>query len=138
MVALFLVACSTFFTVFSQQLYGIFIDDPAVISQGRIFMLTFGFSIIGFGIFNCVQGAYMASGRTVPNMIMGMIRLWALRVPLAYIFGFLLAWGATGIWVGMGLSNFLSALIALIWVATGTWKRSVLEVTPPVVRETIA
>ena len=81
---------------------------------------------------------YMASGRTVPNMIMGMIRLWALRLPLAYIFGFLLAWGATGVWVGMGLSNFLSALIALIWVATGTWKRSVLEITPPVIRETIA
>jgi len=137
-VALFLVLCSTLFIIFSQPLFGIFIDDPDVISHGRTFMMTFGLSIIGFGIFNAVQAGYMASGRTVPNMIMGMIRLWGLRLPLAWIFGFLLSWGVFGIWFGMGVSNFISAAIALAWMATGTWKVSVLEKKPPLMREQMA
>jgi Na+-driven multidrug efflux pump len=131
-VALFLAICSTFFFIFSQQLFSVFINERDVISYGRTFMMAFGVTIIGFGVFNSVQAAYMASGRTVPSMIMGLIRLWGLRVPLAVLFGFIIGWDAVGIWIGMGLSNILSALVALAWAATGSWKKSaVIRKTPP-------
>ncbi|MCK5310314.1 MAG: hypothetical protein KAJ64_06670, partial [Thermoplasmata archaeon] len=82
-------------------------------------------------IFSNVQAAYQASGRTVPNMIMGMIRLWGMRVPFSFIFAFTVGWGVSGLWIGMGLSNYLSAIVALIWMATGTWKKSVVEKKGP-------
>ena len=123
----FLLVCSTLFFVFSDQLFSIFTNDRNVIEQSGFFMLSFGFSIVGFGIFSSVQGAYQASGRTVPSMIMGMIRLWGMRVPFSFIFAFLLGWGVSGLWIGMGLSNYLSAIVALIWAASGSWKKSVVE-----------
>ena len=133
---LFLVTCSTFFYIFNEQLFGLFLSDRDVIAEGRMFMLAFGFSIMGFGIYSSIQAAYQASGRTIPSMIMGMIRLWGLRVPLSFLFAFTLGWGLTGLWIGMGLSNYLSALVALVWVSTGSWKSSVLERKPPLIRET--
>ena len=127
----FLLACSTMFVLFSDQLFSIFTNDRDVIEQSGYFMLSFGFSIMGFGIFSSIQAAYQASGRTVPNMIMGMIRLWGLRVPLSYIFAFTLGWGAIGLWTGMGISNYLSAIVALIWAASGSWKKSVVTKKGP-------
>jgi len=136
--AVFLIACSTFFYIFNEQLYSIFIPDRDVIAYSNTFMITFGISIIGFGIFNSVQAAYRASGRTIPSMIMGLIRLWGLRVPLAYLFGFVLGWGIGGIWLGLGVSNFASAVIALAWAATGSWKSGVVEKKVPDIREPLA
>ena len=127
----FLLACSVIFYVFSDQLFSIFTNDRAVIEGSKFFMGAFGFSIMGFGIFSNVQAAYQASGRTVPNMIMGMIRLWGMRVPFSFIFAFTVGWGVSGLWIGMGLSNYLSAIVALIWMATGTWKKSVVEKKGP-------
>ena len=127
----FLLACSVLFFVFSDQLFSIFTNDRAVIEGSKFFMGAFGFSIMGFGIFSNVQAAYQASGRTVPNMIMGLIRLWGMRVPFSFIFAFLIGWGASGLWVGMGLSNYLSAVVALIWAATGSWKKSVVTKKGP-------
>ncbi|MDO9537574.1 MAG: MATE family efflux transporter [Thermoplasmata archaeon] len=122
-----LLVCSSIFYLFSPQFFGFFTTDRTVIAASREFMLAFGFSIMGFGIFSSIQAAYQASGRTVPSMIMGMIRLWGMRVPFSYIFAFLLGWGAAGIWVGMGLSNYLSAILALVWALTGSWKSSVIK-----------
>jgi len=127
----FLLVCSTLFFFFSDQLFSIFTNDREVIEQSRFFMAAFGFSIMGFGIFGNIQAAYQASGRTVPSMIMGMIRLWGMRVPFSYIFAFLVGWGASGLWIGMGLSNYLSAVVALAWAATGSWKKSVLKKKGP-------
>lgn len=136
--ALFLVICSTFFFLFSERLFSVFIADRDVITHGVTFMMTFGISIIGFGVFQGVQAAYQASGRTIPSMIMGMIRLWGLRIPLAYLFGFALSYGAFGVWLGMGISNILSAIIALAWVATGSWKKSMVDKKAPIIREPLA
>jgi putative MATE family efflux protein len=136
--AVFLVACSTFFFIFSEQLFSVFINDRDVVSHGRTFMMTFGTTIIGFGIFQAVQAAYQASGRTVPSMIMGMLRLWALRIPLTFVLGFTLSYGAFGVWLGMGISNFLGAVLALAWAATGSWKLTVVEKKVPVIREPLA
>jgi putative MATE family efflux protein len=123
----FLLVCSTLFLIFSDQLFGIFTNDRAVIEGSRLFMGAFGFSIMGFGIFSNVQAAYQASGKTIPSMIMGMIRLWGMRVPFSFIFAFLIGWGVSGLWIGMGLSNYLSAIVALLWAATGSWKQSAVK-----------
>ncbi|MBA3045402.1 MAG: MATE family efflux transporter [Candidatus Thermoplasmatota archaeon] len=123
----FLLVCSTVLFAFSEQAFGIFSDDPNVISASSKFVLAFGFSIMGFGIFSSVQSAYQASGHTVPTLLMGLVRLWGMRVPFSFILAILLGWGVSGIWVGMGLSNYLSAALALAWAATGTWKVNMIN-----------
>jgi Na+-driven multidrug efflux pump len=38
-----------------------------------------------------------------------------------------LEWGTNGIWWGMFLSNFVTAIIAAFWFKRGGWKEKVVE-----------
>lgn len=129
--ALFLFACSVMFYLLRAQIFELFIADETVIDEvireGERFYLIFGFSIAFFGIFATAQSAFQAAGHTVPSMILGIVRLWAMRIPMAFIFAFTLGWGADGIWAGMALSNLTSAIVAVAWASRGTWMRGVIE-----------
>jgi len=46
---------------------------------------------------------FRGSRHNIPPMIVDMVRLWGLRIPLAYFLGN--QFGSTGIWWGMALSN---------------------------------
>ena len=59
-------------------------------------------------------------------MILGMLRLWVLRIPLAYLLGVLMA-DTLGVWLGMGLSNIIGALIGFLWFLKGSWMRRIIE-----------
>jgi putative MATE family efflux protein len=104
-----------------------FISDAAVVAEGANFMEVFMFGIPFFGVFSAVNASFLGSGHNVPSMVIELSRLWGLRVPLAYVFGFVLAWNSTGVWFGMGLSNFLGALLALALFKTGIWKKKVIK-----------
>ena len=104
-----------------------FISDPGVVAEGANFMLVFMVGIPFFGIFSAVNACFLGSGHNVPSMVTELSRLWGLRVPLAYVFGFVLGWNATGVWFGMGLSNVLGALLALGLFKTGIWKKKVIK-----------
>ncbi len=125
--AILLFMCSTTFYIFRKPIFELFINDREVIEEGGRFLMIFGMSILFFGVFGSAQSAFQASGQTVPSMILGIIRLWGLRVPLVFLLAFYMDWGATGIWVGMMLSNVISALVAIAWVSRGTWKVPVID-----------
>jgi len=78
-------------------------------------------------------------------MLLGIIRLWGLRIPLSYAFGYvgaitllgltiplaeLFDFTSRGVFFGMGLSNFIGALIALAWFLRGSWMKAIIEKTP--------
>lgn len=128
--ALFLFICSAIFYVFRAQIIGVFIDDAIVIEEGARFFALFGLSIAFFGIFATAQSAFQAAGNTVPTMILGIVRLWMLRIPFSFVLAFTLGYGAGGIWIGMALSNVVSAILAVIWVSRGTWQRSIIAEPP--------
>jgi Na+-driven multidrug efflux pump len=60
-------------------------------------------------------------------MIIESSRLWVLRIPLAYVLGIALGYGATGIWIGMALSNVIGAAFAVAYFKTGIWKERVID-----------
>jgi putative MATE family efflux protein len=104
--------------------------QPAIISEGILFMSLFLPSIPFFGIVNGVQSAFQGSGHNPPPMIMQLVRLWVLRVPLSLFFGFALHMGSRGIWAGMLVSNVLAAILALVFLATVDWHHKVIEHPP--------
>jgi putative MATE family efflux protein len=104
--------------------------QPAIISEGILFMALFLPSIPFFGIVNGVQSAFQGSGHNTPPMIMQLVRLWGLRVPLSLFFGFALNMGSRGIWTGMLVSNVLAAILALVFLTTVDWHHKVIERSP--------
>mgnify|MGYP005840338801 CR=1 FL=1 len=102
-----------------------------IIAEGERFLALFAPGMPFFGLFAAVNAIFRGSGHNVPTMIMELTRLWALRLPLSYIFAFPIGLGSTGVWIGMAISNFASALLAVGLLSTGIWKRKVIEEKAP-------
>ncbi len=115
---------------FTPWLFRAFIPtQPAIIKEGILFMSLFLPSIPFFGIVSGVQAAFQGAGHNTPPMIMQLVRLWGLRVPLSWLFGYALHMGSRGIWIGMLISNILAAVLAVIFLATVDWHHKVIEHT---------
>ena len=126
--------------------FKVFLNDPAVIAQSWYVFKYFLISVPFFnGIFVVVTRTFSSAGHTKKSMILSMLRLWGLRIPLSYLFGYVGAitmlgltvplarlFGMTskGVFFGMGMSNFIAALVALAWFLRGTWMRRIIEREP--------
>lgn len=102
-------------------------NEFEIINECARFMLYFAPAIPLFGVIRGIMSAFHASGNNTPNMIISFLRLWGLRVPLSYIFGFIFKMNSTGVWIGMTLSNFVTAFVAVGFILKGRWKKRVIE-----------
>jgi putative MATE family efflux protein len=114
-----------------RPMFAMFVSDPNVIQEGVWYIAIFGISIPFFGLFDASAAVFRGAGHTVPPMIMAIVRLWGLRVFLAWLFGYQLGFGTTGMWVGMTLSNVLAGIALVLWLRRGTWKRRVVRPFTP-------
>ena len=126
MVAAFLAVGCTLLVFYSQPVIRVFIDDAQVVTQGVLLFRVVAYSVFFFGIIMVVFAAFQGAGKTTPVMILSLTRLWVLRIPLAYLFSFVLAWGHLGIWWAMFVSNVVISLIGLYWFRRGSWKQKVI------------
>ncbi len=81
--------------------------------------------MIPFTLFNVINGAFQGGGLTRPMMYLGIIRLWGLRVPLAFLFAITLEFGPNGIWYAMFISNIVAAGVGFILLRQGKWLRQI-------------
>lgn len=110
-----------------RPLFSLFVADPEVIRQGAWYIAVFGMSVPFFGLFDGAAATFRGSGHTVPPMVMAIVRLWVLRVFLAWALAYPLGFGTTGMWAGMMLSNVLAGTALVLWLGRGTWKRKVIR-----------
>lgn len=112
-------------------LIGIFIPHkPEVIKMGGEFLMIFSLAMPFFGVFRGISSILSGSGHTKQQMVLSLTRLWGLRIPLAYLFAFVLGWYASGIWFGMALSNVIGAGLSLFVYSLGWWKEKVISEGP--------
>ena len=129
--------------IFRAPIFRVFLNDPEVIAESKIVLEYFLISVPFFnGIFIVVNRTFSSAGHTKKSMALGVIRLWGLRIPLSYLFGYvgavtvlgitiplagLFDFTSRGVFFGMGLSNVLGALIALAWFMRGSWMKRIIE-----------
>ena len=109
--------------------------NPDVVAAASDFMTIVLIGISYFGLFRAIMSLLSGSGHTTQGMILSSSRLWLLRIPMTIFFAFTLGMGAIGVWIGMALSNMISAGIAVAFYIKGDWKVKVIrtEKTLPVV-----
>ncbi|MFO7957439.1 MAG: MATE family efflux transporter [Candidatus Brocadiia bacterium] len=113
----------------------LFVDDPGVIQEaGRFFMVVPASSYL-FGVLMVLLAAFYGSGHTVPAMVVGFVRLWVIRLPLAYFLAFVLGWNSLGIYLGMVGGNVVCAAITFGLFKTKGWQSAVVETDAPVLEE---
>ncbi len=108
-------------------LINVFTSDTLVVYEAVRFLDLFVFSIPFFALFFVGMSVGRGSGHTLVPMVLGVVRLWLLRVGLGYVLAYYVGLGSYGIWVAMSLSNFVSGVAALMWVMYGGWVRPVIK-----------
>ncbi len=129
--------------IFRVPIFKVFLNDPRVIKESAVVLKYFLISVPAFnGILMVVNRTFSSAGHTKKTMVLSMFRLWGLRLPLSYLFGYVSGLNVAGIFIplaslfgmtsrgvffGMGLSNFIAAAVGLAWFMRGTWMRRIIE-----------
>ena len=75
------------------------------------------------GWFQNLSGVFDGSGNTSITMVLSIMRLWAIRIPMIYLFGKYTNLGPTGIWLSMVLSNAMICIIGQVIYFVYPWDR---------------
>ncbi|MBD3279039.1 MAG: MATE family efflux transporter [Candidatus Aegiribacteria sp.] len=118
-----LLPVTTLMFFFGGDIARAFVNDPAVIELGRTMFHITTPSVFVFGFLLVILGSFQGSGHTMPVMVLNMSRLWALRIPGAYLLAYAASIGAHGIWWAMFISNTVTAVSGWLWFKTGSWKK---------------
>lgn len=88
--------------------------DPAVVAQAgtllliaAAFQISDGLQVVGLGALRGLEDV------KVPSVV-ALLAYWAVALPLGYVLGFRLGWGATGVWMGLLLGLSLVAGVLLL------------------------
>ena len=108
-----------------------FSDSPGVVREARKFFLLMPLSSYFFGVLMVLMAAFYGSGHTRPAMVVGLLRSFALRLPIAYGLAFLAGWGSMGIYAGWITGNVTCALLTLYLFYRGGWETPTVETDPP-------
>ncbi len=106
---------------FPKEFISIFAHDPLTLQAATSMILLFGPSLVFFNLYMLGLFAASAGGKTLVPSVLGVIRLWGLRIPLSYLLAYTLGLGYNGLWLGMALSNYVIGLAVVVWLSRGSW-----------------
>ncbi|PKL08107.1 MAG: hypothetical protein CVV51_10650 [Spirochaetae bacterium HGW-Spirochaetae-7] len=116
-----LLALSVFY---GGDLVRLFVSDAEAIRLGDIMFKVVSPSLLMFGLYFALSGAFQGAGDTKVIMVLAVFRLWVVRVPLAYALAYRTSLGPMSIWIAMFVSNFLTAGAGFVYFRLGRWKRA--------------
>lgn len=98
-------------------------SDPGTIEHGADYLQIVAICFVFLNLEVVLGHSFVGAGDTVPPMLVD-VPLTALRIPLAYFLGTVLAWGPQGIWWAISGTSIARGVGMTLWFARGRWKRS--------------
>lgn len=111
----------------SGEIANIFADDLNILKESEIFLKTLLPTLPFFGLFISAVSIGRGSGHTTFPTVVGITRLWGIRLALGYTLAFTFQTGALGIWLAIALSNVVGGLTAFLWIKYGNWAKAVVK-----------
>jgi putative MATE family efflux protein len=99
-----------------------FNDSPESVELSAQYMLFLFAGLPLMAIFQAYVGLYNGSGMTIFTLLIGLTRLWGLRIPFILIFKNFTDMGSSGIWYAMLLSNFVIAFVGYFFMKRITYQ----------------
>ncbi len=109
---------------FGGHLVRLFVADPEAVAIGDVMFKVVAPSVLFFCLYLVLTGAFQGAGDTRIIMVLSIVRLWVVRVPLAYALAFLAGMGPLSIWIAMFASNLSTALAGFAWFRGGRWRKA--------------
>ncbi|TGM37374.1 MATE family efflux transporter [Leptospira biflexa] len=118
----YLIIVSIIYYFFSENIIGIFTDDPLVIKIGSEWLRIVSYSYFIYAWWMAASQAFNGAGDTMTPTKINVIFFWIIQIPLAYTLGKYLHFGYSGVFWAMMLSE-TSVGIYTLWLFTkGKWK----------------
>lgn len=108
--------------VFAEPIAQVFIRDVNVVSFSVTFIRIHALSIPAVGVFFAIDGALRGAGDTRFPLMTSLSGMYAIRLPLAALFGFVLGWGIIGIWIPLVIEYYYRAAVISNHFRRGKWK----------------
>ncbi|MBQ5973688.1 MAG: MATE family efflux transporter [Oscillospiraceae bacterium] len=119
----------TLVQLFPEAVVRIFSDTPEVVSLGKAYLRAFACDYLLVPFFFCFNGLIIASGHTTFSLINGVTCSVLLRMPVAWLLGYPLGLGMTGIGAGAPAATAGSILLCGWFLFSGRWKHNRLGIS---------
>lgn len=111
------------FVALPTFLLGIFTVSTAVVVAGIGALAVVGIGQPAQAAIFALGGALRGAGDTRYTLVVTVVNWFLIRLPLAYVLGFGLGLGLTGIWLGVTVDYFLRAVLLALRFRSGAWAR---------------
>ncbi|HKY50799.1 MAG TPA: MATE family efflux transporter [Candidatus Limnocylindria bacterium] len=117
------VAAGLAFVVLPGLLLGLFTISGAVVAAGIGALVVVGIGQPAQAVIFALGGALRGAGDTRYPLIVSFVNWFLVRLPLAYVFGFVFGLGLTGIWLGVTVDYFVRAVLMALRFRSDAWAR---------------
>ena len=124
---------SIFVYIFSDHIFGIFTDDPEILKLGHSLMLVNILLETGRATNLVMTNALKAAGDINYPFIIGIVGMWGISVPIAYILGIHFELGLIGVWIAYAMDECFRGLIFTIRWHKQKWKQKLIIPLDPLV-----
>lgn len=93
-------------------------------SYSMLWMRVLGFGMPIVGVHIALIGMLRGAGATNTSLMINVVGTIIIQVPLSWFLGFVLDWGAFGIWVALPLSFVARMSLGIIAYRSGRWARA--------------
>lgn len=112
--------------IISGFTFGLFTNNPEIISLGRKVMIVAIFLEFGRTSNLVIINSMKAAGDVKFPVALGIVAQWGCSVGLGYLFGIYLDMGLVGIWIAMALDEIVRGIIVYIRWKLGGWRNKSL------------
>ena len=110
-------------SLFAKPLLSIFTDNPEIIKEGTILLYLTLLLEPGRSFNLVIISSLRAAGDVKFPVIMGVISMWGVSVPLAYLLGITFDLGLIGIWLAFTADEWLRGLFMLSRWRNRKWQK---------------
>ncbi len=118
----FFAVVAVIFFLFGEPLMRFFTQDEAAIKAGTecLHILAIGYVFFAYGMI--ISQAFNGAGDTRTPTYINLFVFWILQIPLAWILAKYLKMGPTGVYIAIGISESILAIISIMIFRKGKWK----------------
>lgn len=110
------------FWLFSNQIIGIFTQEPEVLRYGTsaLHIIAYGFAFYGLGM--VLETAFNGAGDTWTPTYLNLLIFWVFEIPLAYTLAYKFEMGPDGVFWAITLAFSMLAIASGLLFKRGKWK----------------
>lgn len=118
----FFAVVAVIFFLFGEPLMRFFTQDKAAVIAGTecLHILAIGYVFFAYGMI--ISQAFNGAGDTRTPTYINLFVFWILQIPLAWILAKYLKMGPTGVYIAIGVSETVLAIICIMIFRKGKWK----------------